>query len=171
MYLVTRCRWGWLKNLLIRLVIRLYRVDMTEAAEPNPARYSSFNDFFTRALSPNARPLPAEGHHGDRQRPFDALGDFDGQGLCRHLPAQYQDGDQGLVHRDLVFQSGSKTRVSSRKDSNNFPLGTGNGDALYTAASTERSKRSLPLLATTRTLPGTTSPPGISLTCTTQESC
>jgi len=60
MYLVTRSRWRGLKDLLIRLVIRLYRVDMSEAAEPDPSRYVSFNDFFTRALSPHTRPLPSD---------------------------------------------------------------------------------------------------------------
>ncbi len=42
---------------LIRRFIARYRVDMSEAAEPNPARYASFNDFFTRALKPGVRPL------------------------------------------------------------------------------------------------------------------
>ncbi|MDQ6680400.1 MAG: archaetidylserine decarboxylase [Pseudomonadota bacterium] len=42
---------------LIRWFIRKYGVDMTEAAEPDPARYATFNDFFTRALRPGARPL------------------------------------------------------------------------------------------------------------------
>ena len=60
MYLVTRSRRRWFKNLLIRTVIRLYRVDMNEAAEPDPARYLSFNDFFTRTLGPEARPLAAD---------------------------------------------------------------------------------------------------------------
>ena len=30
---------------------------MTEALDPNPAAYPSFNAFFTRALKPDARPL------------------------------------------------------------------------------------------------------------------
>jgi phosphatidylserine decarboxylase len=34
-----------------------YRVDMSEAAEPDVLAYASFNDFFTRALRPGARPL------------------------------------------------------------------------------------------------------------------
>jgi phosphatidylserine decarboxylase len=34
-----------------------YRVDMSEAAEPNLLAYTNFNDFFTRALRPDARPL------------------------------------------------------------------------------------------------------------------
>ena len=36
---------------------RRYRVDMSEAAEPDVLAYSNFNDFFTRALRPGARPL------------------------------------------------------------------------------------------------------------------
>lgn len=39
--------------------IRRYRVDMREAAVSDPAAYASFNDFFTRALKPGARPLSA----------------------------------------------------------------------------------------------------------------
>jgi phosphatidylserine decarboxylase len=34
-----------------------YRVDMSEAAEPDLLAYANFNDFFTRALRPGARPL------------------------------------------------------------------------------------------------------------------
>ncbi|MDR2014840.1 MAG: archaetidylserine decarboxylase [Azoarcus sp.] len=36
---------------------RRYHVDMSEAAEPDLLAYASFNDFFTRALRPGARPL------------------------------------------------------------------------------------------------------------------
>jgi phosphatidylserine decarboxylase len=42
---------------LIAWFVRRYGVDMTEAAEPDIGRYGSFNDFFTRALKPDARPL------------------------------------------------------------------------------------------------------------------
>jgi phosphatidylserine decarboxylase len=41
----------------IRWFIRRYDVDMREALEPEPTAYASFNDFFTRALKPDARPL------------------------------------------------------------------------------------------------------------------
>jgi len=44
---------------LIRWFVRRYGVDMSEAAEPDVARYATFNDFFTRALRPGARPLAA----------------------------------------------------------------------------------------------------------------
>ena len=42
---------------VIRWFVRRYGVDMDEAAEPDPARYATFNAFFTRALAPGARPL------------------------------------------------------------------------------------------------------------------
>ena len=42
---------------LIRWFVARYGVDMSEAAEPDIARYATFNEFFTRALKPGARPL------------------------------------------------------------------------------------------------------------------
>jgi phosphatidylserine decarboxylase len=42
---------------LIRWFIKRYGVDMGEAANPDVASYATFNDFFTRALKPGARPL------------------------------------------------------------------------------------------------------------------
>jgi phosphatidylserine decarboxylase len=42
---------------MVRRFIRQYQVNMNEAAQPNPAAYATFNDFFTRALKPGARPL------------------------------------------------------------------------------------------------------------------
>ncbi len=44
---------------LIRWFIGRYGVNMAEAANPDPAAYASFNDFFTRALRPAARPWAA----------------------------------------------------------------------------------------------------------------
>jgi phosphatidylserine decarboxylase len=42
---------------VIRWFIKRYGVNMAEAAQPDPAAYATFNDFFTRALKPDARPL------------------------------------------------------------------------------------------------------------------
>jgi phosphatidylserine decarboxylase len=53
-------RYGFATRAAVRAFIRAYAVDMSEAAQPDPARYASFNDFFTRALRPGARPLPAD---------------------------------------------------------------------------------------------------------------
>ncbi len=43
------------KQWLIDTVTRKFGVDLSEAAEPDPAAYPSFNAFFTRALKPGAR--------------------------------------------------------------------------------------------------------------------
>ncbi len=56
---------------LIDTVVRRFGVDLSEAAEPDPAAYASFNAFFTRALrdgariadpDPRALLMPADGH-------------------------------------------------------------------------------------------------------------
>ena len=43
------------KQWLIDTVTRKFGVDLSEAAEPDPTAYPSFNAFFTRALKPGAR--------------------------------------------------------------------------------------------------------------------
>ena len=60
MYWITRCEWVPFKNQLIQQAIKLYSIDMDLAAEPDPSTYRCFNDFFTRALRPDARPLAPE---------------------------------------------------------------------------------------------------------------
>ena len=52
---VTRVRLWPVKNLLIRSFLRGFKVNMSEAAQPNPLQYPSFNAFFTRALRHGAR--------------------------------------------------------------------------------------------------------------------
>jgi phosphatidylserine decarboxylase len=54
---ITRIRLRPIKNLLIRSFVRGFRPDLTEAAQPNPLEYPSFNAFFTRALRHGARPI------------------------------------------------------------------------------------------------------------------
>jgi phosphatidylserine decarboxylase len=54
---ITRIRLRPVKNLLIRAFVRGFRLDMSEAAQPNPLGYPSFNAFFTRALRAGARPI------------------------------------------------------------------------------------------------------------------
>lgn len=59
------------KQWLIDTVTRRFKVDLDEAAEPDPNAYPTFNAFFTRALKPGARIadadprallMPADGH-------------------------------------------------------------------------------------------------------------
>jgi len=48
---------GWLTTEIIRRFVAKYRVNMSEALDSDIASYLTFNDFFTRALKPGARPL------------------------------------------------------------------------------------------------------------------
>jgi phosphatidylserine decarboxylase len=54
---LAAARAGALTTRVIRWFVARYGVDMSEAAEPDITQYTSFNDFFTRALKPGARPL------------------------------------------------------------------------------------------------------------------
>ena len=54
---LAQSRIGWLKNLLISQFIKTFKVDMEEAAQPNPKAYENFNEFFTRPLKEGVRPL------------------------------------------------------------------------------------------------------------------
>jgi phosphatidylserine decarboxylase len=56
-YRITRCEWIPLKNFLIRTFIAVFRVDMSLAKQPDATAHKTFNDFFTRELRPDARPV------------------------------------------------------------------------------------------------------------------
>jgi phosphatidylserine decarboxylase len=58
-YRVARFRVGWIKTSLIAWFGRHYRIDMSEAELAHPEDYATFNEFFTRALKPGARPVDA----------------------------------------------------------------------------------------------------------------
>jgi phosphatidylserine decarboxylase len=55
-YVAGRKR-GWVTTEIIRRFVAKYQVNMDEALESDIAHYTTFNDFFTRALKPGARPL------------------------------------------------------------------------------------------------------------------
>jgi len=47
---------------VIKWFIKSFKVDMHDAVNPNPSSYTSFNEFFIRPLTDNARPLCDEKH-------------------------------------------------------------------------------------------------------------
>lgn len=53
----AQARAGAMTTAVIKWFVRRYGVIMTEAANPDIRAYASFNDFFTRALRDDARPL------------------------------------------------------------------------------------------------------------------
>jgi phosphatidylserine decarboxylase len=54
---LARSRLALIRRPLLAFFLRTYRPDMSDAANPDPHSYASFNAFFTRALKPGARPL------------------------------------------------------------------------------------------------------------------
>lgn len=107
---LMRQRAPWLKNALIRLLIRLYDIDTSEAARPVPDGYGSVNEFFTRRLEDGARPIdsnpryavsPADGR-------VSAAGRIDGGTLIQAKGHQYELSallqDEALAER---FAGGS----------------------------------------------------------------
>jgi len=54
---IASMRAGGVTTAIIRWFVGKYGVNMAEAADPDIGNYTSFNDFFTRALKDGARPL------------------------------------------------------------------------------------------------------------------
>lgn len=57
---LARSRIKPVKNGLIGSFVRHFRPDMSDAADPEPRDYPSFNAFFTRSLRPGSRPSDAD---------------------------------------------------------------------------------------------------------------
>jgi phosphatidylserine decarboxylase len=80
---IARARVGALTTKLIRWFIDRYRVNMAEAANPDPAAYATFNDFFTRALAPGARPLAQADWVSPVDGAISQLGSIDGDAILQ----------------------------------------------------------------------------------------
>lgn len=61
MHRICRLKAPWFKNRVISFIIRQYKVDMTEAINPDINSYEHFNAFFTRKIKSETRPI-AVGH-------------------------------------------------------------------------------------------------------------
>lgn len=57
---VAASRVSIIKSLFIKFAVGRYKIDLTDAAQPDIEAYASFNDFFTRALRDGARPIAGE---------------------------------------------------------------------------------------------------------------
>ena len=77
-------RAGAMTTRAIAAFVQRYGVDMAEAADPDIAHYPTFNEFFTRALKPGARPLAKAGL------------------LC---PVDGAISQFGAIDRDRIFQA------------------------------------------------------------------
>lgn len=54
---LAESRTAWFKNWFIRKFAKAYNIDMSIAVEPELTNYACFNDFFTRAIRPETRPI------------------------------------------------------------------------------------------------------------------
>lgn len=75
---------GGLTTAAIRRFVARYGVNMAEAANPDITGYASFNEFFTRPLRDDARPLALAGH------------------IC---PVDGAISQFGAIERDQIFQA------------------------------------------------------------------
>jgi len=80
----ANARAGRLTTAVIRWFVERYQVNMEEAADPDIRSYASFNEFFTRSLRSDARPL--------------AAADF----IC---PVDGAISQAGAIERDQIFQA------------------------------------------------------------------
>ncbi len=127
-------RLGGVTTWAIRRFVARYRVDMSEAANPNIAAYPTFNEFFTRALKDGVRPLseaplicPVDGAISqfgrvERDQIFQAKGHHYTTtalvGGDAQLAAQFQDGHFATLylsprdyHRIHMPAAGRLTRM------------------------------------------------------------
>lgn len=109
-YFLARWKLPVWKNVLIQLFIRIFNVNMAEAEVNEPEKYSSFNEFFTRRLKADARPIdnntstiisPVDGYLSE-------FGDITGNSLIQAKGMAYTldrllSGNTGLVKQ---FQNG-----------------------------------------------------------------
>ena len=57
MHKATRIKNRRIKNFVIKNFVKQYNVDLTTAKEENALTFSCFNDFFTRSIKPESRPI------------------------------------------------------------------------------------------------------------------
>ena len=109
-------RWqgGRWTHAVIRWFVKRYNVNMDEAQDADVTHYASFNDFFTRALKPGARPLanaqwvcPVDGAISQFGR-IDGDQIFQAKGHCystralvggdAQLASQFENGDFATIY-------------------------------------------------------------------------
>ena len=97
-------RLGALTQRTIRRFVAHYKVDMAEAADPRIESYASFNDFFTRPLRPDARPIAAAPFICPVDAAISQFGPIEHDQLFQAKGHSYSTralvgGDQALAHR------------------------------------------------------------------------
>lgn len=90
----TRSKSVGFKNFIIKRFVRAFRPAMHDALQSDPLAYATFNDFFTRALRSDARPIAAAAN--ELVSPVDgivsAAGQIDGERLIQAKGHSYSLG-------------------------------------------------------------------------------
>ena len=89
-YRAARCHRFPFRKAFAHWFIRRYRVNMSEALEPDPDTYPDFNSFFTRALRPGVRPI------------VQGIGEI----AC---PSDGAVSQLGVIEGDRIFQAKGRT--------------------------------------------------------------
>jgi phosphatidylserine decarboxylase len=120
-YRAARVRRPWFSQALIKALIRVYRVDLGEAAEPDPRAYPDFAGFFTRALREGVRPLAGDAHTlvSPADGALSAHGAIDGDRLLQakgrsYTVAELLGGDFGLAEAPFISRRAITTACTCR---------------------------------------------------------
>jgi phosphatidylserine decarboxylase len=100
--MLAEAKTPWLKNTLIKQFIRTYNINLEEAASSSLDDYPSFNDFFTRALKEDLRPIDSN---------KDSI----------VFPADGTVSQLGAIQEGNIFQAKGKSFSVSSLLGENFP--------------------------------------------------
>ena len=98
---VAGSQWGSATTGIIDWFVQRYNVNMAEAANPDTASYKSFNEFFTRPLRPDARPLAATAYVSPVDGAISQCGPIDGDQVFQAKGHSYST--LALVGGDAVL--------------------------------------------------------------------
>ena len=105
---VAGSQWGSATTGIIDWFVQRYHVNMAEAANPDTASYKSFNEFFTRSLRADARPLAETAFVSPVDGAISQCGPIDGDQVFQAKGHSYST--QALVGGDAAlaaqFQQG-----------------------------------------------------------------
>ena len=111
----TRVRTPAVKNALISKFLHGFRPDMSEAAQPDALAFASFNDFFTRTLRADARPLDPDLR--TLVSPVDGtvsqIGRLDGSNILQAKGHDYTIDSLLAAPRDLLAPQGTSSWADS----------------------------------------------------------
>lgn len=93
---------GWLTTAAVKAFISHYQVNMAEAEQSDPAQYSSFNAFFTRALKAGARTIAGSDWVSPVDGVISQFGSINGDQIFQAKGHEYSTtallgGDQNLA--------------------------------------------------------------------------